>query len=204
MRKRPARIPTAYGQKPSLGQQRDTSHLTKNRRQALPADRRDMKSSSPPNQTDRQKKKPATKRCGLESNFLRRLEETGATIAMRPRRVCFIVAIADIHSSHICRTNGATCGFLAPHPTGTSPCTLEVTGLGGTFPLRSQACSNSNAETSKTSAFVLITTSLNEYSCKECHLPPALPACQADQAALRRPLIAPVAGGIRAAARFFS
>ena len=121
LRKRPARIPTAYGQKPSLGQQRDTSHLTKNRRQALPADRRDMKSSSPPNQTDRQKKKPATKRCGLESNFLRRWEETGATIAMHPSRVCFIVAIADIHILHICRQNRATTSIRrtirrSPHP----------------------------------------------------------------------------------------
>jgi len=48
------------------------------------------------------KKKPATKRCGLESNFLRRrLEETGATIVIPAHHVCFIVAIADIHQKNI-------------------------------------------------------------------------------------------------------
>jgi hypothetical protein len=50
--------------------------------------------------------------CGLESNFLRRrLEETGATIAIRQCRVCFIVAIADIHLSNNSRQAGISALF---------------------------------------------------------------------------------------------
>jgi len=127
---------------------------------------------------------------------------------MRPGRVCFIVAIADIHIPHIYPQNRATYRIrltLRPHPIPGSPCTADVIGLGGLPPLRSQACNDNNrAITSKISAFVLITVSRNEFPCKECHLPPALPVCQADQAALRRLVTAPVAGNGRAAARFFS
>lgn len=206
----PGRRPN--GQEPSLDQQRDASHLTKNRGQPFPADRRDMKSPSPLHQSDRQKrqakKKPATKRCGLESNFLRRLEETGATIAMHPGRVCFIVAIADIHIRHIYRPNRATCSLPstpAAYPIPPLPCTADVIGLGGLPPLRSQACKDNNrANTSKISAFILIAASVYEFPCIECDLPPARPACQADQAALRRLPTAPAAGTARAAARFFS
>jgi len=43
------------------------------------------------------KKKPATLRCGLKSNSLRRkLEETGATLMLRTKTIYFISQISDI------------------------------------------------------------------------------------------------------------
>ncbi|MET2990325.1 hypothetical protein G5B88_09660 [Herbaspirillum seropedicae] len=83
------------------GSRRCTRHLTKKRRIPGPDAGRDNHSSATAKE-EKGKKKPATKRCGLESNFLRRrLEETGATIVILAHHVCFIVAIADIHKKNI-------------------------------------------------------------------------------------------------------
>lgn len=90
-------------------------HLTKNQWAFLPTTGRDNHPTL--RKTERtSKKKPATIRCGLESNFLRRrLEETGATIAMPHCGVCFIVAIADIHHSNNC-CGTASFSLIPFHP----------------------------------------------------------------------------------------
>jgi hypothetical protein len=141
------------------------------------------------------KKKPATKRCGLQSNFLRRrLEETGATIATAHCRVCFIVAIADIHHPHNC------CSITS----STSPASSTSRHLSNTVqgrrhrpwrspPLRSHACTSKSAHSARIAQLILMISSRCEVSCK--HDPPWRAACQAT---LRRP------GSMRALARFFS
>ena len=49
------------------------------------------------------KKKPATLRCGLKSNSLRRkLEETGATLMLRTKTIYFISQISDIRFGDNC------------------------------------------------------------------------------------------------------
>jgi hypothetical protein len=54
--------------------------------------------------------------CGKIQFFKRKLEETGATIDIRPRRVCFFIGIPDIHIKDTSDKIGAFLPlYIVPH-----------------------------------------------------------------------------------------